>query len=168
MCDIGTALQVAGGVIEKQAEIAENNARSARTRRSAIKSLNAEADAEQQRFADDNVAAVQEAYELHLTNAYDRSVAMNQAADSGVYGTSVNEGLFATINKGAREDNRFYQELRSRQSQFAINMASLEADTISRINSAPRDNSSPLMGAIAPLSKAAGDGKFDGQLTKTA
>tara|TARA_R100000951_G_scaffold110596_1_gene108705 strand:- start:8656 stop:9153 length:498 start_codon:yes stop_codon:yes gene_type:complete len=161
MCDIGTAISVGAGIIEKQAEISENNARSARTRKSAIGSLNAESDAEQQKFADDNTAAVQEAYELHLTNAFDRSVAMNQAADSGVYGTSVNEGLFATINKGAREDNRFYQELRSRQSQFAINMASLEANTISQINSAPRDNSSPLMGAIAPMSKAASDGKFD-------
>jgi len=161
MCDIGTALSMGAGIVEKQAEINENNRLSERNRASAIASNNNESDAAQQQFSDENIQAVQEAYELHLANRYDASKVMNQAADSGVYGTSVNEGLFAVVNKGAREDNRFYQELQSRQTQFAINMAGLEAKVTSQINSAPKDNSSPLMGAVAPASKAASDGKFD-------
>jgi len=149
------------GIVEKQAEKNEQNALSARNRASAIKSNNNESDAAQQQFSDENIQAVQEAYELHLANRYDASKSINQAADSGVYGTSVNEGLFAVVNKGAREDNRFYQELQSRQTQFAINMAGLEAKVTSQINSQPEDNSSPLMGAVAPAGQAAGDGKFD-------
>jgi len=161
MCDIGTVLAMGAGIVEKQAEKNEQNALSARNRASAIKSNNNESDAAQQQFSDENIQAVQEAYELHLANRYDASKSINQAADSGVYGTSVNEGLFAVVNKGAREDNRFYQELQSRQTQFAINMAGLEAKVTSQINSQPKDNSSPLMGAVAPAGKAASDGKFD-------
>ena len=166
MWDVGTAASVGMGVMEKQAEKREQNRLSAANRRSAIDSMNNESEAQQQRFAEDNVSAVQQAYELALQGRADQATTLNQAADSGVVGTSVNEGFFAVVNKTARETNRFHQELRSRKDQFSINMASLEANATNQINSAPRNNSNPLMGAVVPIAKGFSDGKFDSILKK--
>ena len=161
MCDIGTMIQAGAGIIEKKAEIDENNRKSAANRQSAIASYNGEQDAEQQRYRDANYAAVESAYELHLSNKADLAKATNQAADSGVYGISINEGFFAIVNKGGREDNRFYKELESRRTQFGLDLASLHAKTHGQINSAPQDNSSPLSGALPAIGNAASNGKFD-------
>lgn len=166
MCDAGTMLSAGASVFEKMEQQRATNEHAAKTRANAVRAQNDEGDSAQQRFTEDNRTAVQEAYEAALEGRQTLSSQINQAADSGVMGISVNDVLFAQTATNARVSNKFDQELRSRKTQFEINMAGLGATTQNQINSAPVDNSNPLMGAVAPLGQAAQSGKFDSFLIK--
>lgn len=166
MCDAGTMLSAGASVFEKMEQQRATNEHAAKTRANAVRAQNDEGDSAQQRFVEDNRTAVQEAYEAALEGRQTLSSQINQAADSGVMGISVNDVLFAQTGSNARKDNKFVQELNSRKTQFEINMAGLGSQTQNQINSAPVDNSNPLMGAVAPLGQAAQGGKFDSFLIK--
>lgn len=166
MCDAGTMLKAGASVLEQAEKQRQTNEHAARTRASAVAAQNDEGDSAQQRFVEDNRTAVQEAYEAALEGRQTLSSQINQAADSGVMGISVNDVLFAQTGTNARKDNKFTQELQSRKTQFEINMAGLSAQTQNQINSAPVDNSNPLMAAVSPIASGVSDGAFDGMLIK--
>lgn len=166
MCDAGTMLKAGASVLEQAEKQRQTNEHAARTRAAAVRAQNDEGDSAQQRFVEDNRTAVQEAYEAALEGRQTLSSQINQAADSGVMGISVNDVLFAQTGTNARKDNKFTQELQSRKTQFEINMAGLGAQTQNQINSAPVDNSNPLMAAVSPIASGVSDGAFDGMLIK--
>ena len=168
MCDpVTAALVMAGGsYVTAKGEKDAQNTRSAYNRQSAVQSMNTEQEAEQQRFEEENRAAVQEAYEASLEGRQGMAVMVNQAADSGVMGTSVNEGLFSAINTEAKKGMKFQQEMASRKTGFNINMQGLNARTANQINSVPQDNSNPLFAAAMSLGQSAASGSFDGQIQK--
>lgn len=166
MCDAGTMLSAGASVFEKMEKQRVTNEHAAKTRANAVRAQNDEGDSAQQRFVEDNRTAVQEAYEAAMEGRQTLSSQINQAADSGVMGISVNDVLFAQTGANARKDNKFDQELKSRKTQFDINMAGLSATTQNQINSAPVDNSNPLMAAAGPIAGGFSDGKFDSMLIK--
>lgn len=168
MCDPVTAavISAGGAYMTAKGEKDAQNAKSAWNRHSAINSMNNEQDAEQQRFNEENRAAAQEAYEATLEGRQGMAAMINQAADSGVVGTSVNDGLFSQLNTNARKEMKFMQEAASRKDAFNIGMAGLTAKTTSQINSVGHDNSSPLMAAGFDLGQSAASGSFDSMLVK--
>lgn len=161
MCDIGTAISIGAGALEAQQQEKAANRMSANNRSSAISSMNQQQDTEQLRFEEENRTAVQEAYELALEGRASEAKFLNQAAISGVTGTSVNEGLFGVLNKNARTNNRFTQEQKSRKTQFGINMSGLTAQTANQINSVPQQRGGVQKALVAGIGGAAGQGKFD-------
>lgn len=165
MCDIGTAISIGASAYAANEEEKANNRMSAANRRSAISSMNNEANSEQIRFEEENRGAVQEAYELALEGRANEAKFLNQAAISGVAGLSVNEGLFAVKNKNARTNAKFNQEQDSRLAQFDTTMQGLTAKTANQINSVPLQQGGAMNAAIAGIGGAAANGKLDEYLT---
>lgn len=161
MCDIGTAISIGASAYAANEEEKAANTMSAQNRASAISSMNNQAATEQLRFEEENRGAVQEAYELALEGRANEATFLNQAAISGVTGISVNEAFFGVQNKNARTNNKFFQEQKSRKTQFGINMSGLQAQTANQINSVPQQTGGVANALIGAGGQAAADGKFD-------
>ena len=164
MCDIGTALKVGGAVMEKKAEMDEQNARAAATSRSAINSMNVQGSQANVKFEEENRTALQEAYDLAMQNRANEAKFLVQAVENGVEGISVNEGYLALKNTSARGNIRFDQEAESRKAAHMNQMAGLAAQAGSRINAAAPTTSMGdvlLAGATTGISAASDAGYFE-------
>lgn len=138
MCDpVTAALMAASGGLQANMQARQQNQMSRRNRAAAVSAQNQEADAQNISFEEETRAAVQDAYLTALEGRATEASFLNMAADSGIVGASVNEGLFSLQGANARNRNKFLQEQQSRITAQSLNMAGLKAKTTDRINSVP-------------------------------
>lgn len=151
MCDpVTAALMATAGGIQANQQARQQNKMSKLNRQAAIQAQNQEGDAANIRFEEETRAAVQDAYLSALEGRATEASFLNMAADSGIVGASVNEGLYALQGGNARNRQKFLQEQESRITAQSLNMVGLQSKTKDRINSVPLQNVglATLQGAI--------------------
>lgn len=173
MCDpVTIALMAAAGGLQGIQAANEANKASKANRRNSIEAMREAADAESVRFQEESRAASQEAYDLALQGRAAEATFLNQAVESGVVGTSVNEGLYATMNTTATNAQRYAQEQDSRELGLTLNLKGLEAQATNRINSVPGMSrgaaflQGATMGAFQGASASAGPAKGQKKTTE--
>ena len=160
MCDVGTALQVGASMMSGMAEKRDQERHAAAQHKAAVNSMNSQGDQANLKFEEENRQAIQEAYDLALKNRAHEASFLVQAAENGIAGISVNEGLMALKNSSARTDHRHFQEAESRRVAHFAHLDSLYAQAGGRINSAAatKTGSDVLMDGIGTGIKAGHQG----------